>query len=78
LPCLVIRLGRAKTSIAGDAGRVLLSGPPVVALRERLLERADITGGPIFRAIDAWEAAEERALSAQSINLIVKWRCALA
>ena len=34
--------------------------------------------GPIFRAIDRWEAIEERALTPQSINLIVKRRCALA
>ncbi len=34
--------------------------------------------GPIFRAIDRWEALEERALDPQSINLIVKRRCAMA
>jgi integrase len=77
LPCLAIQLGRTKTSIADEAGRVLLVGPPVAALRE-WLERADITRGPIFRAIDRWEAVEERALTPQSINLIVKRRCALA
>jgi hypothetical protein len=42
------------------------------------LERADITKGPIFRAIDRWEAVEENALTPQSINLIVKRRCAMA
>ncbi|WP_438800785.1 hypothetical protein, partial [Acinetobacter baumannii] len=55
----------------------LLVGPPVEALRE-WLERADIGKGPIFRAIDRWEAIEERALPPQSINLIVKRRCAMA
>jgi hypothetical protein len=34
--------------------------------------------GPIFRAIDRWEAVEEKALTPQSINLIVKRRCAMA
>ena len=56
---------------------MLLVGPPVEALRE-WLERADIKKGPIFRAIDRWEAVEEKALTPQSINLIVKRRCAMA
>ena len=56
---------------------MLLVGPPVEALRE-WLERADIKTGPIFRAIDRWEAVEEKALTPQSINLIVKRRCAMA
>ena len=74
---MAIQLGRTKTGEADEAGRVLLVGPPVEALRE-WLERADIGKGPIFRAIDRWEAVEERALTPQSINLIVKRRCALA
>lgn len=77
LPCVAIQLGRTKTGQADEAGRVLLVGPPVEALRE-WLERADIAKGPIFRAIDRWEAVEEKALTPQSINLIVKRRCALA
>ncbi|UGA49068.1 site-specific integrase (plasmid) [Bradyrhizobium quebecense] len=77
LPCVAIQLGRTKTGNADDEGRVLLVGPPVEALRE-WLERADISQGPIFRAIDRWEAIEERALTPQSINLIVKRRCAMA
>jgi len=77
LPCVAIHLGRTKTGVADEAGRVLLVGPPVEALRE-WLERADIGKGPIFRAIDRWEAVEERALTPQSINLIVKRRCAMA
>ena len=43
-----------------------------------MAERADIKKGPIFRAIDRWEAVEEKALTPQSINLIVKRRCAMA
>jgi integrase len=77
LPCVAIQLGRTKTGVADEAGRVLLVGPPVEALRE-WLERADIRKGPIFRAIDRWEALEERALTPQSVNLIVKRRCAMA
>lgn len=77
LPCVAIHLGRTKTGVADEAGRVLLVGPPVEALRE-WLERADIPRGAIFRAIDRWEAVEEKALTPQSINLIVKRRCVLA
>ena len=77
LPCLAIQLGRPKTDDADEEGRVLLVGPPVEALRE-WLERADIKKGPIFRAIDRWEAVEEKALTPESINLIVKRRCAIA
>ena len=77
LPGLAIQLGRTKTADADEEGRGLLVGPPVGALRE-WLERADITKGPIFRAIDRWEAVEENALTPQSINLIVKRRCAMA
>lgn len=76
-PCLAIRLGRTKTGDANDGGRVLLVGPPVEALR-KWLERAAISTGPVFRAIDRWGAIEERALTPQSINLIVKRRCAMA
>jgi integrase len=67
LPCLAIQLGRTKTGVADEAGRVLLVGPPVEALRE-WLERGDIAKGPVFRAIDRWEGVEEKALTPQSIN----------
>ena len=77
LPCLTIHLGRTKTTGADDDSRALLIGPPVEALRT-WLERADIAKGPIFRAIDRWGAIEERALTPQAINLIVKKRCAMA
>jgi site-specific recombinase XerD len=77
LPCISIQLGRTKTGNADDEGRVFLVGPPVEALRE-WLDRADIRKGAIFRAIDRWEALEERALTPQSINLIVKRRCTMA
>jgi len=77
LPCLAIRLGRTKTTVADDDGAALLVGPPVVALKH-WLRRADIAKGPVFRAVDRWGAAEERALTPQSINLIVKRRSAAA
>ena len=77
LPCLAIRLGRTKTTSADDEAKVLLVGPPVAALRE-WLQRADLSKGPIFRAIDQWGALEDRALTPQSINLILKRRCSAA
>ena len=73
-PCVSIQLGRTKTTNADDEGKVLLVGPPVEALREWLL-RSDINNGPIFRAIDRWSVLEERALTPQSITLILKKRC---
>jgi hypothetical protein len=43
-----------------------------------MAERADIKKAPIFRAIVQWEAAEDKALTPQSISRIVKrvaiWR----
>ena len=77
LPCLAITLGRTKTASADEESRVLLVGPPVVALRA-WLESADIKKGPVFRAIDQWGAMDERALTPQAVNLIVKRRCARA
>lgn len=77
LPCRAIRLGPTKTTSADDEGKALLVGPPVAALKE-WLERADIAKGPVFRAIDRWGAVEERALTPQSIKLIVKRRCVAA
>jgi len=53
MPCLAIQLGRTKTAAADEEGRAFLVGPPVEALRE-WLQRADLTKGPVFRAIDRW------------------------
>lgn len=52
-------------------------GPPVAALKT-WTERADVRMRPVFRAIDRWGAVEDKALSPQSINLILKRRCAAA
>ncbi|MGF7056246.1 integrase [Bosea sp. OAE752] len=77
LPCLAITLGRTKTAMANDDARVLIVGPPVEALRE-WLERANISKGAVFRAIDRWEGLSDRALTPQAVNLILKRRCAQA
>ncbi len=77
LPCMAITLGRTKNSQADDDARVLLVGPPVIALRE-WIERADVKKGAVFRAIDRWEAIDDRALTPQAVNLILKRRCKLA
>ena len=77
LPCLAIALGKTKTAQADDDARVLIVGPPVEALRD-WLERAAISKGAVFRAIDRWEGLGDRALTPQAINLILKRRCAAA
>jgi integrase len=77
LPCAVIHLGRTKTTEADDDASVLLIGRPVVVLRE-WLERAGIAEGAVFRAVDRWGHVERRALTPQSVNLILKRRIAQA
>lgn len=77
LPCLAITLGKTKTAAADEDARVLIVGRPVEALRD-WLERANISKGAVFRAIDRWEGLSERALSPQAVNLILKRRCAQA
>jgi integrase len=77
LPCLTIVLGRTKTGQADENQRVLLVGRPVDVLNQWLL-RAAIVKGPVFRAIDRWGALEDRALTPQAVNLILKRRIALA
>lgn len=77
LPCLVIQLGRTKTTSADEDNRVYLVGPPVEALRA-WLTRAGITKGAIFRSIDRWQQIGDRALSPQAVNDIVKARCLAA
>lgn len=77
LPCVSVALGRTKTTDADAGARVTLLGPPVTALRE-WLRRAAIERGPAFREIDRWGRLGARALTPQSINLILKRRCAEA
>lgn len=77
LPCMAIALGRTKTTQSDDDARVLLIGSAVAALRE-WIERADIKKGAVFRAIDRWEAIDDRALTPQAVNLVLKRRCTMA
>lgn len=77
LPCLTLHLGRTKTTDADDDARALMIGRPVTALKQ-WLKVAKITEGPVFRRIDQWGNVGTRPLSPQSINLILKNRCARA
>jgi integrase len=75
LPCLSIRLGRTKTGSASDDQRVIIVGRPVEMLKA-WIARAAIAKGPLFRRIDRWGHLQERALTPQSVNLILKKRIA--
>ncbi len=77
LPCLSIRLGRTKTGTTEDDQRVVIVGRPVDMLKA-WITRAGITKGPVFRRIDRWGNLQERALTPQSVNLILKRRVARA
>jgi integrase len=74
---LTIQLGRTKTTEADTDAVVLLIGRPVLALQE-WLERANISEGAIFRAIDRWGNLDRRALTPQAVNLILKRRISQA
>jgi integrase len=74
LPCLSIVLGRTKTGSVDEDSRVLLIGPPVVALETRIAKAA-ISKGAVFRAIDRWGTLQDKALTPLVVNLIVKARC---
>lgn len=76
-PCLTIRLGRTKTTTADDNEHVILIGRPVIALKQWLVE-ANIEAGPVFRRIDQWGNIDRRALTPQSVNLILKNRISQA
>jgi integrase len=77
LPCLSIRLGRTKTGSADDDQRVVIVGRPVEMLKA-WMARGAITKGALFRRIDRWGRLQERALTPQSVNLILKRLCAKA
>lgn len=74
LPCLTINLGRTKTTNVEDSAHALLIGRPVEALKQ-WIDVARIKTGPIFRRIDQWGNVDRRALTPQSVNLILKTRC---
>ncbi|NTE63445.1 site-specific integrase [Agrobacterium fabrum] len=73
LPCLTIRLGRTKTTSVDDDEHVVLIGRPVTILKH-WLEEAKIEAGPVFRPIDQWGNIDRRAMTPQSVNLILKTR----
>jgi integrase len=77
LPVLAVRLRRTKTSSAEAGESALIVGRPVDALRA-WLEFSKIEGGPVFRRIDKWSRIGSTALDPQSVNAIVKSRCAAA
>ena len=74
LLCLTINLGRTKTTTAEDKAHAILIGRPVEALKQ-WIDEAKIESGPIFRRIDQWGNVDRRALTPQSVNLILKTRC---
>jgi integrase len=77
LPVLAVRLRRTKTSSADAGESVLIVGRPVDALRA-WLEFSKIDSGPVFRRVDKWGQLGTAALDAQSVNGIIKSRCAAA
>jgi integrase len=77
LRCLAIQLGRTKTGVADEDRRVLVIGRAADALLA-WIERAGITRGAVFRAVDRWGRMEATALSPQAVNLIVKKRAEAA
>ena len=77
LPVLAIRLRRTKTSSADAGESVLVVGRPVEALRA-WLAFSKIDAGPVFRRIDKWGNIGAAALDPQSVNAMIKCRCAVA
>ncbi len=77
LPAASLRLGRTKTTDAGEGAVAWIVGKPVTALQD-WLAASRIQSGPLFRAIDQWGNLGRKALTPQAINLIVKKRAALA
>jgi len=77
LPVLAIRLRRTKTSSADAGESVLVVGRPVEALRA-WLAFSRIDTGPVFRPIDKWGNMGAGALDPQSVNAMIKSRCAVA
>jgi integrase len=77
LPWLSIALGRTKTGSADEETRVLLIGPPVEAL-DAWIAKAGNAKGAVFRAVDRWGTLQDKALTPQAVNLIIKRRCAQA
>jgi integrase len=77
LPVLAVRLRRTKTSSADAGESVLVIGRPVEALRA-WLAFSKIDAGPVFRRVDKWGKIGAAALDPQSVNAMIKSRCAIA
>ncbi len=75
VPVMAIRLRRTKTSSADAGESVLVAGRPVEALRA-WLAFSKIDAGPVFRRIDKWGNIGAAALDPQSVNAMIKSRCA--
>jgi integrase len=71
ISCIAVHLGRTKRGNADDGSRVLLIGRPADALTT-WLDRAGITSGAVFRAIDRGGRVGTSAFSGDSVNDIVK------
>ncbi|MCD2174346.1 tyrosine-type recombinase/integrase [Rhizobium sp. C4] len=74
MPCMILRLGRTKTTAADEDARAVMVGRPVAALKA-WLAAAGIETGPVFRRIDQWGNIDRRPLTPQAVNLILKSRC---
>ena len=74
---ITIRLGRTKTTTAEDDARVVVIGRAATALID-WLALAGIETGAVFRRIDRWGRLGSTALDPQSVNAILKARCARA
>jgi len=77
LPVLAIQLRRTKTASADAGESVLAVGRPVEALRA-WIAFSKIDAGPVFRRIDKWGNIGAAALDPQSVNAMIKSRCAAA
>jgi integrase len=77
ISCLAVHLGRTKRGNADEGLRVLLIGRPADALTT-WLDRAGITSGAVFRAIDRWGRIGTSAISGDGVNDVIKRRCRLA
>jgi len=77
LPVLAIRLRRTKTASADAGESVFVVGRPVEALRA-WLAFSKIDSGPVFRRINKWGNIGAAALDPQSVNAMIKSRCAIA
>ena len=79
---LGIRLGRTKTTTAGDGAYLIVAGRAKTYLQTWLgaLAKQDpsITDGALFRSIDRWGRVGRHGLSGQAVNDILKSRAARA